>query len=137
MSKKNCYVLAGDYKDCWILSNGQYQGRKNIYHVATNPNATTHIKKQKYTSPSEFVEISKETIASWELMTEESQKSLSSSLMRGLVGGALLGPIGLIAGGVTGKNNKTYHIIVNWIDGKKSVFELADWWYKDFLKVMF
>ena len=75
-SKKNCYVLAGDYQDCWILEHGQYQGRKNIYHVATNPIARTEFHKQKYNSISEFREISKKTIASWEIMTEESQSSL-------------------------------------------------------------
>lgn len=34
----------------------------------------------------------------------DSKKSATSSLMRGAVGGALLGPAGLLAGGLSGKN---------------------------------
>ena len=46
--------------------------------------------------------------------SSESRKSASSSLMRGAVGGALLGPAGLLAGGLSGKNktkNKTTFLI--------------------------
>lgn len=133
--KKNTFVLAGDYKDCWITSSGQYNGRKNIYCIITDPNRD--IRNNKFLLSSEFKEISKETVEHWELATEDSVKSFSSSLVRGLIGGALLGPIGLIAGGLSGKNNKTYHVMVLFKDGKKSLFELGDFWYKDFLKVMF
>lgn len=46
--------------------------------------------------------------------SSESRKSASSSLVRGAVGGALLGPAGLLAGGLSGKNktkNKTTFLI--------------------------
>lgn len=46
--------------------------------------------------------------------SNESRKSASSSLMRGAVGGALLEPAGLLAGGLSGKNktkNKTTFLI--------------------------
>jgi hypothetical protein len=137
MSKKYNYVLAGDYKGCRIFDAGEYKDRRYIFHIATDPNASSNQWKQKYNSNEEFVEINKEAVVSWELMTEESQKSLSSTLTRGLVGGALLGPIGLIAGGLTGRNDKTYHVIVNWKDGKKSIFQLTDVRYKTFLSKMF
>jgi hypothetical protein len=136
MGKKNNFVLAGDYENCRILASGQFKGRKKILHVPMDPNQSENVFLQAYSSKSQFVEISKETIESWQLVTEETQKSLSSSLARGLVGGALLGPLGLIAGGVTGKNRKTYHVLVNWNDGKKSLFELNDFWYKEYLKAM-
>lgn len=139
MKRRNTFVLAGDYKDCWITSRGSYNGRDNIYCVLTDPNRelANAFSKNKFLYLSEFMKISKETIEHWELATEDSVKSFSSSLVRGLVGGALLGPIGLIAGGLSGKNNKTYHVMVQFKDGKKSLFELGDLWYKDFLKVMF
>lgn len=37
----------------------------------------------------------------------DTRKSASSSLIRGAVGGALLGPAGLLAGGLSGKNKNT------------------------------
>lgn len=37
----------------------------------------------------------------------DSKKSAGSSLVRGAVGGALLGPAGLLAGGLSGKNKNT------------------------------
>ena len=46
--------------------------------------------------------------------SNESRKSASSSLVRGAVGGALLGPAGLLAGGLSGKNkvkNKTTFLV--------------------------
>ena len=44
----------------------------------------------------------------------DTRKSASSSLIRGAVGGALLGPAGLLAGGLSGKNkniNQTTFLI--------------------------
>lgn len=37
----------------------------------------------------------------------DSRKSASSSLIRGAIGGALLGPAGMLAGGLSGKNKNT------------------------------
>lgn len=39
--------------------------------------------------------------------TTDSRKSASSTLLRGAVGGALLGPVGALAGGLSGKNKNT------------------------------
>lgn len=45
-------------------------------------------------------------IVSTEILTTttDSKKSASSTLIRGAVGGALLGPAGMLAGGLSGKN---------------------------------
>ena len=51
--------------------------------------------------------------------SSDTRKSASSSLVRGAVGGALLGPAGLLAGGLSGKN-KTKHMttfLIKYDDG--------------------
>ena len=40
------------------------------------------------------------------LVGEESKKSVGSAVVRGAIGGAILGPVGLAAGAVSGKNNQ-------------------------------
>lgn len=51
----------------------------------------------------------------------DSRKKVGSSVARGLVGGALLGPVGAIAGATTGKNkvNNTTTFLVQYKDGHK------------------
>lgn len=56
--------------------------------------------------------------------------------MRGAVGGALLGPIGLAAA-VTAKNKNTYLVAVYYKDGDKSLLEMDERVYNMFLKEMF
>ena len=47
------------------------------------------------------------------IVGQESKKSATSSVARGIVGGALVGPAGMIAGGISGKNkNKTTFQII-------------------------
>jgi hypothetical protein len=135
------YVLAGDYKDCMILI-GDYSGfyeKKpiNAIYLDLAYEFSALKPRVRYKTSSQFVEISKETIESWELITEESQKSVSSSLVRGLVGGALLGPLGLVVGATTGSKTTEYNIAVNWKDGKKSIFLLGTNDYKLFLKIVY
>jgi hypothetical protein len=38
-------------------------------------------------------------VKSYELITDEHRKSAASGVARGIVGGALLGPVGMLAGG--------------------------------------
>lgn len=48
------------------------------------------------------------TIESYELITDEHRKSAKSGIARGLVGGALLGPVGMLAGGMSAKSKGIY-----------------------------
>ncbi len=82
------------------------------------------------------IPISKETVESYELITDEHRKSAASGITRGLVGGALLGPVGLLAG-VTAKNKGIYTVAIQYHDGKQSLVEIDDKIYKSLLKVMF
>jgi len=52
------------------------------------------------------------------IVGDDSRKSLSSTMVRGAVGAALLGPVGLLAG-ATGKNKKTTTFLIEYSDGSR------------------
>ena len=76
------------------------------------------------------LELDKKTVAAMELITDEHRKSAVSGVARGLVGGALLGPVGMLAGGISAKNKGIYQIAVDFTDGKRSLLEVDDKIYK-------
>ena len=80
--------------------------------------------------------ITKEYVDHWELLDQSSEKSMSSALMRGAAGAALLGPLGLAAA-VTAKNKNTYLVAVYYKTGEKSLLEMDERVYNMFLKEMF
>lgn len=77
------------------------------------------------------------TIDSYELITDEHRKSAASGVTRGLVGGALLGPVGMLAGGISAKSRGIYQIVIQFKDGKKSLIEVDDKIYKMIVKNCF
>lgn len=81
-------------------------------------------------------ELSKRTIESYELITEDKVKSGSSAILRGMVGVALLGGVGVLAG-LSAKNKGIYTIAIQWKDGEKSLIEIDDKLYKKFVADMF
>ena len=83
-----------------------------------------------------WANIGKEYVDHWELLDQSSEKSMSSALMRGAAGAALLGPIGLAAA-VTAKNKNTYLVAVYYKTGEKSLLEMDERVYNMFLKEMF
>lgn len=82
------------------------------------------------------VAVEKWTIEAYEVITEEQRKSAASGIARGLVGGAILGPVGLLAG-LSAKNKGTYNLAIAWKDGKKSLIEVDDKIYKAIIKKLF
>ncbi len=83
------------------------------------------------------VNLDKYNVRNFELVDSSSQKSMSSGLARGLVGGALLGPVGMIAGGATAKNKGIYTVAIEFRDGNRSLIEIDDKLYKILLKTCF
>jgi len=75
------------------------------------------------------VSIDSNTVKQYTMIEKESdvRKSAMSSMARGAVGGALLGPLGMLAGGLSAKNkkNSTYVVGIDFNDGKYSVLELG------------
>ncbi len=80
--------------------------------------------------------INKDTVESYELITDEHRKSASSGVARGLVGGALLGPVGLLAG-LSAKNKGIYQVAIAFKNGRQSLVEVDDKIYKSLIKVLF
>jgi hypothetical protein len=53
------------------------------------------------------------------IVSNDSRKSASSSILRGAVGGALLGPIGIIGGAISGKNKRETTFLLIYNNGMK------------------
>ena len=82
-------------------------------------------------------ELNNKNVESYELITDEHRKSASSGVARGLVGGALLGPVGMLAGGLSAKNKGIYQVAIQFKDGKRSLLEIDDKAYKAIVKNCF
>lgn len=111
------FVIAGDYKGKGLM----YTANKLIL-------ATGFFQK---------IIIDKTTLESYEVLTEEHVKSATSGVARGLVGGALLGPVGMLAGVISAKKKGTYHIVLEFKDGKRSLAEVDKKIYIELMKLMF
>ena len=70
------------------------------------------------------------TVETYEVVTDEHRKSASSGVARGLIGGALLGPVGMLAGGLSAKNKGIYQVAIQFKNGTKSLLEVGDKIYK-------
>ncbi|MDF2608881.1 MAG: hypothetical protein K0R92_355 [Lachnospiraceae bacterium] len=83
------------------------------------------------------LELNKNTVESFEVITDDIRKSAASGIARGAVGGVLLGPIGMLGGALSAKNKGTYQIALLFKDGKRSLIEVDDKFYKELIKVLF
>jgi hypothetical protein len=81
--------------------------------------------------------LNKNSVETYEVITDEHRKSAAGGIGRGIVGGALLGPVGLIGGALSAKNKGTYQVAIQFKDGKKSLLEIDDKVYKALVKSMF
>ena len=111
-------VIAGDYAGKQVVGGGMAQ-----------PGISLGLIKQLY--------LNKTTVETYEVLTDEHRKSAASGIARGLVGGFLLGGVGMIAGGLSAKENGTYQVAVQFKDGKKSLLEIDDKIYKSLAKCCF
>jgi len=104
MGAKN-KVIAGDYEGKVIMST------LGIVNLQTGFLKT--------------ITLDKNTVEDYEIMDETHSKSAVSAVGRGLVGGFLLGPVGLLAG-LSAKNKGVHIIAVQFKDGKKSLIEIDE-----------
>lgn len=70
-----------------------------------------------------YININAETVESIENADKDIRTSGTSGIIRGAVGSAILGPVGLLAA-VGAKKKNIYTIVVSWKDGSKSVLAL-------------
>lgn len=69
-------------------------------------------------------QLTDENVEKVDLLVAEQSKDIGSSVARGLVGGVLLGPIGLIAGAMLGKSGNINRFDIIYKDGEKSLIEV-------------
>lgn len=113
-------TTAGDFKGAII-----YQNLKKGLYI----NPPLGLGKKQY--------INKTTVESYEVINKESTKSVASGVARGIVGGALLGGVGAIAGAASAKNKGSYTVSILFKDGKKCLCELDDYMYKRLVEVLY
>lgn len=78
--------------------------------------------------------MNRDTIESMEIVTEKNFDAMSG-VLRGFVGGAILGPAGLLAGLSARKGTRT--VVINFKDGKRSLVQLKDKDYQNIYKNCF
>jgi hypothetical protein len=83
------------------------------------------------------VKVDKDTIESYELVNDEHSKSASSGIIRGGVGGALLGPVGALGGALSAKEKGVYRVSVQFKDGKRSLLKIDQTLYNILMQQMF
>jgi len=81
--------------------------------------------------------LNKKVVDEYQEITEEHRKSAASGVARGIVGGALLGPVGLLAGGLSAKSKGTHVVAISFKDGKRSLIEVDSKLYKGIVKDCF
>ena len=74
-------------------------------------------------------DLSKKTVTRIDLLNTETSKSGTSAVGRGMVGGALLGPVGLLGGALSAKNKSKHLVRIYHNDGLSSVLELDNKMY--------
>ena len=110
-------VIAGDYQ-----GKGVGVSVKGIF-------ITTKIMRPLY--------LTKENVESYEVITEEAAKSAASGVVRGIVGGAILGPVVMLAGSLSANSNNTIVLALQFKDGKRSLIEVDSNVYKAIMQMMF
>ena len=115
-------VIAGDYEGKNIMIGKQtFFGKDEVL---------------LFTGLASNFPLNKQNVADYEVITEEHRKSAISGVARGMVGGFLLGPVGLLAG-LSAKNKGTHTLVIEFKDGKKSLIEINEKIYKLFIQKMF
>lgn len=85
---------------------------------------------------SKSVFIDKTTVKSYEVITDDIRKSGTSAILRGGLGAAVLGPVGLLAG-MSAKNKGIYQVAIEFKNGKRSLLEIDEKIYSILVKKCF
>lgn len=110
MSKAKNKVISGDYQGSTISSS-----RGNV-------SISSGVLKS--------IKLNQETVEKYELVDDKQKKSVSSAIVRGVVGRKVLGKVGTAAA-LTAKTNGIYQVAIVFKDGKRSLIEVDEKIYKD------
>jgi hypothetical protein len=83
------------------------------------------------------IELTKDNVEDYEVMDESHTRSTASTIGRGLIGGFLLGPAGMLGGALTSKKKGIYVIALKFKDGGKSLIEVDDKIYRAIMTQLF
>ena len=90
------------------------------------------------------VALDKNSVESYEVLTDEHKKSAASGVARGAAGGILLGPAGIVAGALLAKGVGIYNLAINFrmdgpkkVAGKRCLIEIDEPTYKALVKKCF
>ena len=87
--------------------------------------------------PTQKAFINKDTVASYEGVMDEAEKSMPRSLAKGAIGGALFGGIGAVAGASSGKAKSVYTVSIVFKDGKRCLCDLDGAMYKQLVQILY
>ena len=129
-------VVAGEYegKTVQLLSKiekGKW-ANKQVYFPAI-------VLKVKFGSPEKWdhIKLNKESVAAYEVITDEHRQSTSATIFRSLIGGALFGSTGAVIGAMTAKEKGIYHIAIEFKDGKQSLIAVDEKIHSEIIKHCF
>lgn len=125
MANKNV-VTAGDYMDGEVTSKGKKGLLITVSKTLAHP-----------LRPTQKALVNKDTVASYEVVMDETDKSVGSGVARGVAGGALFGGIGAIAGASSGKTKSVYTVSIVFKDGKRCLCDLDGNLYKQLVQIMY
>ena len=108
---------------------GAYKGKAIEYSLTLPTLAIVLERTEFWNTPKTVVYLNKNNVVQYELITDEHRKSAASGIARGLVGGALLGPVGLLAG-LSAKSKGIYTVAIELRGGERSLIEIDDKLYK-------
>lgn len=90
------------------------------------------------------LELNSHTVAGYSVVDETRKTSMASGVMRGMVGGALFGGAGMVAGAMTAKQKGVYQVAIQLVDdpqwlysGKRFLLEVDEPTYKAIIKNCF
>ena len=90
-----------------------------------------------FSGQSDGVEISRRTVRSYKIITDDQRKSAISGIARGVIGNYFFGNAGLIGGTFSAKNTSDYLIALEFFNGKKSLIDVDDKKHKLLIKHTF
>ena len=114
-------VQAGDFKQTYV----QFQNRKQGLYLCGA------------FGMGEKVWINKDTVAFYEVVSEEQHRSFGSGVARGIAGAALFGGVGAIAGASSEKTKGIHLVSIVFKNGKKCLIALDDAMFKNLMAVMY
>ena len=125
MANKNV-VTAGDYLEGEIVSKGKKGLLITVSKTLAHP-----------LRPTQKAFINKDTVANYEVVMDEAEKSMTSGVAKGAIGGALFGGIGAVAGASSGKAKSVYTVSIVFKDGKRCLCDLDGAMYEQLVQILY